>query len=278
MPKEYPEYWKEKKREEETDDDEAVYNPIPLNNDMIVDTSEKDLLNDSGTNREDMDIGTSDKHLSELDEELERLKERKLDRELEKEKKDIIKQKKSEIRHLKYEPVYEAGEKIKGAGVKLGKTLDKARGSKAQRKVRKQKIKNKVKKLSNMAKKKGVSFGKSMHEKKQSGSSGMFGGMMGSGFFRGNDKSGYNRLAGGGLDSPSLLNQDISKRLVNLNSNKLMGSNKLLGNKQGMGLFGSSFSMGSSKLLSNDFFGNKKKGKKKMNKSGLKLMNERIKI
>jgi len=269
---EYPEYVPVASEYDE-EEPEAVYEPVEEKDDMIYDDKERDLLNDEGTTREDVSLTTNKNKLSELDMELETLKQKKLERELEKQKKQNIKDKKKEIRHLKYEPAYEAGEKLKSGmttlGSKFGSFVAKKRGTPAQREARRAKTQMKMKKLAAVAKKKAVSFGKSMKEQKQGG--GSF-----NKSFLGNSagNSGLNF----GQGTPKILQNN---RFGNKPGSRLMGQNKtsFFDNKMGMT---SNLKGNTPRIMQGNILGNvkkTKKGKKKqVDKPGLKLMSGRIKL
>lgn len=261
MPKkpEVPEHWKED-YEEEPEWTEEPIDETPV----VYEDKERDLLNDQGTDRMDMMLETSNTKGNELDQELTRLKDKKLQRELEKQKKQDIKDKKSEIRHLKYEPVYDAGEKLKEYGSKLGSFVASKRASPEKKAERRTRAKKKMNKLASVAKKKAVSFGKSMHEQK----------------------------AGGGLMAGG---QNVFQNTGSRSTGNMIGNNKFM-NSDLLGNSGTGFGrkmniLGNQRqntggniprIMQGNLLGNQKtksKGKKKPSgKAGLKLMNERIKL
>jgi len=271
MPKtpQVPEHWKED-YDEEPEEEIIEMEPEPP---VIYEDKERDLLNDAGTERMDVALET-DKKQNELDQELERLQQKKAERELKKQKKQQIKETKSEIRHLKYEPAYEAGEKIKGGmvtlGSKFGSLVAKKRGTPAQREARRAKTQMKMKKLAAVAKKKAVSFGKSMHEQRPGG--GLQAG--GKNVFATSGRS-SGSLTGGGMGS-GFLNSDFGSKILG-NSGTSFFDNKLgIMSSRGGGSH-------TPRIMQGNLLGNNKpqasKGKKKQKaKPGLKLMSGRIKL
>lgn len=253
MPKkpEIPEHWKEDYEEPQEQFEEEMEAPV------IYDDKERDLLNDQGTHRMDMVLETNNGN--ELDQELARLKLKKQEKEQEKQKKADVKQKKAEIRQLKYEPVYDAGEKLKKYGSKLGGFISKKRGTPSERAEKGAKAKATMKKLGNVARKKAVSFGKSMQENKKAG------GFQSRQMNISNRKT--NDMFSGSVGSNILgANTCFFDKKINIMHNQRAGLSNI------------------PRILQGDLLGKTKntsgKGKKKPSnkKTGLKLMNERIKL
>jgi len=262
-----PEHWKE----DYDESDEEIVMDMEPESPQIYEEKELDLLKDEGTDRMDMMLETNNTKGNELDQELERLKQKKLDKEMEKQKKQDIKDKKTEIRHLKYEPVYDAGEKLKAYGSKLGKFIQEKRGSSDQRKYRRDKMKTRMKKVANVAKKKFVKFGKSMKDDKRSKGSMFSAGQQGNNRFFNETNSGHTPKI---LDNTGnkFMNSDISSALIGRKNSGFF-------NQSG----GKNFNRNTPRIMQGNLLGNNKskagKGKKKQKaKPGLKLMNERIRL
>jgi len=269
MPKkaEIPEHWKEGADQPEwaTPDDDVVFDnsKYDVDPDMVyeegepehidlVDADPKDLLNDAGTDREDLKLSSKEK---ELDLELDRQTEKWEKMQAQKQTKQRIKEKKSQIRHMKYAPAYEAGEKLKTGASKLKKAIDKKRGTPMERKARREKGRAQLKKFAGVAKKKAISFGKSMKEDRSGKKPGMIGGGFGSGFL---NQTGEKNI---GTGSPKIMNMNINEKMskgkltgnigtklmdsnVNLlgnTGNKLMGSNSKMFKQSGSNKPGSKF-------------------------------------
>jgi len=238
---ETPEHWKEGADQPEwaTPDDDAVFDNSKYETDPdmvyeegepehidLIDAEPEDLLNDPGTDR---DLTLSDKE-KQLDLELDKQTEKWEKMQAQKKTKKRIKDKKTQIRHMKYAPAYEAGAKLKSGASKLKSAIDKKRGSPMERKARRDKGRAQLKKLAGVAKKKAISFGKSMKEDRSGKKPGMTGGGFGSKFF---NQSGEKNIGSG---SPKIMNMNINakgskSKLTGNTGIKLMDSNiNLLGN------------------------------------------------
>jgi len=283
---EIPDHWKEGADQPEWtgagDDDVILDNPYDLNPEMVyeegepehidlIDSTPEDLLNDEGTDRQDL-IELTDKE-KELDLELERQQQKYDKLQKKKETKTRISDKKKQIRHMKYAPAYEAGAKLKAGGSKLKKAIDKKRGTPLERKIRKEKMKKQMKRVAVVAKKKGISFAKSMKDQKPGGGNKVG---FGSNFFNQTGQKDF-----GGSRSPRIMNMNISQKMsksnllgntgtklmdkkVNLlgnTGNKLMGDSSKMFKKSGSGKPGS-------KLMGSNILGSAT-GKNKDNKKRL---------
>lgn len=233
-----PEHWKEGYEKED-----AVYNPVELNPEMVVgddeieqidliDAEPMDLIEGEGTDRDDL-IEMTDKE-KQLDLELERQQQKYDKMQKEKETKTRISGKKKQIRHMKYAPAYEAGAKLKVAGSKLKSGIEKKRGSPEQRKQKREKMKTQMKKVAIVAKKKGMAFGKSMQEKQ--------GGKTSTGLMKGGQNllgTGQKQNLAFGNQRKAPMTRNTGTRLMDKNVNllgntgsKLMGSNSLVSSKK----------------------------------------------
>ena len=274
MPKkaQTPEYWDEGADQPEwMNQDETIYEEGEPEHIDIIDSEPEDLLNGEGTDRADVIDMTKEQ---ELDMELAKQQQIYDDKIKKQEQKKRISDKKKQIRQLKYAPAYEAGSKIKAGGTKIKKAIDKKRGTPLERQIRKDKMKRQMKKYADVARKKAVSFGKSMKDQKGGKKQTFGGGGFGSGFF---EQRGGVQTGG----SPRIMNMNIGQKMSKSNlmgntGTKLMnGKVNLLGNT-GQKLMGNSGGMfkksGSgkpgSKLMGSNILGSAT-GKNKDNKKRL---------
>ena len=237
-----PESWKKKREERELE--EAL---------SVEEGKHDDLLHGEGTDR--ADVATAANQENALDEEIAGLEQQAEWKQEQKEWKGEQKQKRQKIRKLKHPAVYETGDKLKKAGIALGKKtgeyISEKRGTPEDRKEhhaeRREAAKVVFAKITTKAKEKGKSFAKSMKEQKQQDQSGEIR-ASGSGM---NLLSGgrQGNLVGGGHIGMGIMNNDVMGSLTG-HRKKDTGKNQPVKKQAGM-----SFGSAGSGIMNNDIMG-----------------------